>query len=94
MPAIREVHADLVGPARLQHHVDAGMRAESFHDRVVRHRRPAGIAHGHSRAIDRVAADSRVNPAAAGQHPVADGQVLPRYRALGERPDQRGMGRQ
>ena len=69
----RQVHADLVGPPRLEPHTQQGMRAEQLlHLEVgrrlawrVRVERPA-------RRILAVAADRRVDPPLPGPRPAAD----------------------
>ncbi len=84
MPDRREVHADLVRTARLEPALEqaAARGLERVHDLVLRARRLARVAHGHTRAARARAADRRVDHAARRRQAPPherDVQALDRY---------------
>ncbi len=93
MPPIREVHANLMGSARLEIDLYIGVRPEALEHPVVRHGRAPGIGNRHAFAVDAVPADRPFDRPAARQQAGANGAVLTRDLPLSECPHEPGMRR-
>src|SRR5437867_13245524 len=81
MPERREVHPDLMRAPRLEPARKQCARGEAFAHLVVGDRGLAGRDDGHRSALDRMAADRRVDAAAPSQHSVRKREVFAPYRS-------------
>ena len=87
----REVHPDLMRASRLEPARKQRARGEAFAHLVVRDRGLAGRDDGHRRALDRMAADRRVDAAAPSQHAVRKCKVFAPYRSSLQLPHEIGL---
>ncbi len=84
MTDARQVHANLVRAAGLQHHPQQRVLAKALRHPVVRYRLTAALADRHARAILAVPTDRRVHRAAGDDLPLHQRQVLAVYLARRE----------
>ena len=94
MPEVRHVHADLVGAAGLQRHLDVRRAAETLQHAILADRGLARGDHRHLLAVARVAPDRRIHRAARDQVAGNYRLVHPSHFAALQLLHQAGMGAQ
>src|SRR5207247_1819625 len=77
----REVHSDLMRAARLEPAGKQRARSEAFAHLIMRNRGLARRDDGHRCALDRMAADRRIDAPAPSQHAVRKCEVFAPYRS-------------
>lgn len=89
---MREMHADLMGTARLELHPQQRVCLETTLDAVVRHRLASVAAYGHPRALRAMTPDGLVDRATPGQRALTEREILALDIASGEHPHEFGVG--